>query len=215
MNCPQCGFVMSAESVECPRCHGTGVYAQATGVEGDSPSFVMALVGFLIPLAGFIIYFVTKATKPLQARSASRGALLGCGLCLPGLLILPAILFPVFARARENARRASCQSNLKQVALATMKYSQTNNGQLPDLSTPASIRVALQSYVTDPKVFVCPSDGQPYQGNAALSHQALDSVGAPEATIMLHDANTVHLDGGNAAYVDGHVKWLHERLWQK
>lgn len=33
------------------------------------------------------------------------------------IAILAAILFPVFARARENARRASCQSNLKQIGL--------------------------------------------------------------------------------------------------
>lgn len=38
--------------------------------------------------------------------------------------ILAAILFPVFARARENARRASCLSNLKQIGLATMMYVQ-------------------------------------------------------------------------------------------
>ena len=40
------------------------------------------------------------------------------------IAILAAILFPVFARARENARRASCQSNLKQMGLATTQYLQ-------------------------------------------------------------------------------------------
>ena len=40
------------------------------------------------------------------------------------IAILAAILFPVFARARENARRSSCQSNLKQIGLATMQYMQ-------------------------------------------------------------------------------------------
>ena len=38
--------------------------------------------------------------------------------------ILAAILFPVFARARENARRASCMSNLKQLGLGMMMYIQ-------------------------------------------------------------------------------------------
>ena len=38
--------------------------------------------------------------------------------------ILAAILFPVFARARENARRASCQSNLKQIGLGIAQYTQ-------------------------------------------------------------------------------------------
>ena len=45
--------------------------------------------------------------------------------------ILAAILFPVFARARENARRASCQSNLKQLGLAFMQYTQDFDEQLP------------------------------------------------------------------------------------
>ncbi|HPT99040.1 MAG TPA: prepilin-type N-terminal cleavage/methylation domain-containing protein, partial [Armatimonadota bacterium] len=40
------------------------------------------------------------------------------------IAILAAILFPVFARARENARKASCQSNLKQIATAASMYIQ-------------------------------------------------------------------------------------------
>lgn len=40
------------------------------------------------------------------------------------IAILAAILFPVFARARENARRSSCQSNLKQLGLAFVQYAQ-------------------------------------------------------------------------------------------
>ena len=38
--------------------------------------------------------------------------------------ILAAILFPVFARARESARRTSCLSNLKQIGLGVMMYVQ-------------------------------------------------------------------------------------------
>ena len=45
--------------------------------------------------------------------------------------ILAAILFPAFSRARENARRASCQSNLKQIGLTTMQYQQDYDGHLP------------------------------------------------------------------------------------
>ena len=45
--------------------------------------------------------------------------------------ILAAILFPVFARARENARRSSCSSNLKQIGLGLMQYLQDNDGTFP------------------------------------------------------------------------------------
>jgi len=46
------------------------------------------------------------------------------------IAILSAILFPVFARARENARRASCQSNLKQIALSLVMYAQDYDERL-------------------------------------------------------------------------------------
>jgi prepilin-type N-terminal cleavage/methylation domain-containing protein/prepilin-type processing-associated H-X9-DG protein len=49
--------------------------------------------------------------------------------------ILAAILFPVFARARENARRASCMSNLKQFGLAMMQYTQDYDESYPPSSS--------------------------------------------------------------------------------
>lgn len=47
------------------------------------------------------------------------------------IAILAAILFPVFARARENARRTSCLSNLKQIGTATMMYAQDYDETYP------------------------------------------------------------------------------------
>ncbi|NLB95845.1 MAG: DUF1559 domain-containing protein [Armatimonadetes bacterium] len=47
------------------------------------------------------------------------------------IAILAAILFPVFARARENARKASCQSNLKQLAMGILQYAQDYDERFP------------------------------------------------------------------------------------
>ncbi|MEO6906359.1 MAG: DUF1559 domain-containing protein [Abditibacteriaceae bacterium] len=49
------------------------------------------------------------------------------------IAILAAILFPVFARARENARRASCESNLKQIGLGLMMYTQDYDELMPTM----------------------------------------------------------------------------------
>jgi len=51
------------------------------------------------------------------------------------IAILAAILFPVFARAREMARRTSCLSNLRQLGLATMQYTQDYDEYLPSVQT--------------------------------------------------------------------------------
>ncbi len=74
-------------------------------------------------------------------RAGARGAR-SCGLRLGFTLIellvvvsiiaiLAAILFPVLARARENARRASCSSNLKQIGLGILQYAQDFDDKLP------------------------------------------------------------------------------------
>ena len=47
------------------------------------------------------------------------------------IAILAAILFPVFARARENARKATCQSNLKQIGMGVVMYAQDYDETLP------------------------------------------------------------------------------------
>ena len=77
------------------------------------------------------------------------------------IAILAAILFPVFGRARENARRSSCQSNLKQIGLALTQYVQDYDEQFPvtnqnNWQTPWTLRV--QPYIKSTQVFMCPSD---------------------------------------------------------
>ena len=47
------------------------------------------------------------------------------------IAILAAILFPVFAKAREKARQTSCLSNLRQIGTAILSYAQDNDEQYP------------------------------------------------------------------------------------
>lgn len=58
-------------------------------------------------------------------RSCRRGfTLIEILVVMAIIIILASILFPIFARARENARRSSCQSNLKQIGLGILQYTQ-------------------------------------------------------------------------------------------
>ncbi len=87
------------------------------------------------------------------------------------IAILAAILFPVFARARENARRASCQSNMKQLGLALVQYNQDYDGSYPVTYysggwQPATTEggytaTATYPYAKSAQIWICPSQTGP------------------------------------------------------
>ena len=79
------------------------------------------------------------------------------------IAILAAILFPVFARAREKARQASCQSNLKQVTLGYLMYAQDYDEWFPGFlnGNTGILRLpwytVIQPYVKNTQCYICPS----------------------------------------------------------
>jgi prepilin-type N-terminal cleavage/methylation domain-containing protein/prepilin-type processing-associated H-X9-DG protein len=194
------------------------------------------------------------------------------------IAILASILFPVFARARENARRSSCSSNLKQIGLGFMQYTQDYDEKFPPAidtfatpklqtveGTPGRIYNTSNGsvigkyvswmditfpYVKSVQIYQCPSatyapDAPSYGYNNELHRSianysaagapiSLAAVTRPSEIIMnmdhnyfygaiytnrdyhvaLLDGNTTdlkivnpHLEGGNYAFTDGHVKW--------
>ena len=82
------------------------------------------------------------------------------------IAILAAILFPVFARARENARRSSCASNLKQIGLGLAQYVQDFDERLPRRQEPltvypwwdCNVKEYLMPYIKSTDVLKCPSN---------------------------------------------------------
>ncbi len=73
------------------------------------------------------------------------------------IAILAAILFPVFAKAREKARQTSCASNLKQIGTAVMMYNEDYDGRYWDGWY--TWHVPLIPYIKSNAVFNCPSSG--------------------------------------------------------
>jgi len=87
------------------------------------------------------------------------------------IAILAAILFPVFAKAREKARQSSCASNLKQLGLALMQYAQDYDERypmmyryMPDLYWWADV---TQPYIKNYQLLVCPSGSYSYTLHAS------------------------------------------------
>jgi prepilin-type N-terminal cleavage/methylation domain-containing protein/prepilin-type processing-associated H-X9-DG protein len=96
------------------------------------------------------------------------------------IALLAAILFPVFGRARENARRSSCQSNLKQIGLGLMQYLQDYDEVLVSsiYGTTASKaesfyrwQDAIFPYIKSAQLFNCPSEGGT-SANKAYAYRA-------------------------------------------
>src|SRR6266498_3099583 len=89
------------------------------------------------------------------------------------IAILAAILFPVFAQAREKARQTSCLSNLRQISTAMMMYAEDHDGLfVPVIGRPSrqekniylmSWMYLLEPYVKGRGVYICPSSGHTSQ----------------------------------------------------
>ena len=109
------------------------------------------------------------------------------------IAILAAILFPVFAQAREKARQAACQSNIRQLGTAFLTYTQDYDETLPFARVYGCTvangvdgwTMAISPYVSkvtktydkqDTSVFRCPDDDTPRRGDANPSSYAVPGV---------------------------------------
>ena len=192
------------------------------------------------------------------------------------IAILAAILFPVFAKAREKARQASCQSNLKEIALAELMYAgdndershgptQWNTGlgagrnctgcfHLGEANYPYSDNRfwrPVAPYLKNQQIWFCPSIAawRSYAWGRAGERRSMAQFVHPAQTVMYADGDrwvaapaggdiswiphnwsnvntdrdccgsmqldrnphfmgSIHNDGCNIAFWDGHVKWM-------
>ena len=139
------------------------------------------------------------------------------------IAILAAILFPVFAKAREKARQASCQSNVKQIATAAIMYLQDYDEVLAPhgcgwrdwtvAQNECCYAQRIYPYTKNTQLFSCPSDptrkaeppvppavrrdGNGYGGNLAYitprAGTALGTIRSPAETIWYADATTGYI----------------------
>ena len=132
------------------------------------------------------------------------------------IAILAAILFPVFAKAREKARQTTCTSNQKQIATAVMMYTQENNEIMPPATNWAS---AID--VTG-KILQCPTAGKKiavaYGYNGNVAGLGLGEIDDPVSVILTADSvaeenlmytpkdiDPRHVQKAIMSYVDSHV----------
>jgi prepilin-type N-terminal cleavage/methylation domain-containing protein/prepilin-type processing-associated H-X9-DG protein len=157
---------MEEGSVACPRGHG-----------GD---FAVEVRRFLLLLTRFRkVETVSASNLGLEDTSMRHGrrgfTLIELLVVIAIIAILAAILFPVFAQAREKARQSACMSNVKQIGMAVWQYAQDWDESNPGVwfgpvsgspwSQPSNENIyykwmdAVYPYVKNEQIFNCPSDG--------------------------------------------------------
>jgi prepilin-type N-terminal cleavage/methylation domain-containing protein/prepilin-type processing-associated H-X9-DG protein len=117
-----------------------------------------------------------RCNRKVRPSAANGFTLIELLVVIAIIAILASILFPVFARARENARRSSCQSNLKQIGLGVMQYTQDYDERyMPMYNGGDGLcywPYLVQPYLKSTQIFNCPS------ASDAIYTGAKDSFGA-------------------------------------
>jgi prepilin-type N-terminal cleavage/methylation domain-containing protein/prepilin-type processing-associated H-X9-DG protein len=139
-----------------------------------------------------------KPVKTQYGRTGSRAAftLIELLVVIAIISILAAILFPVFAQAREKARTASCQSNLKQLALGWIQYAQDYD----ENTTPMYTRVPNGPFLGHSTFHYWPDLVYPYiksgTGRNGSDGSARGVFACPSTNSLLASTNKVNPDDG-------------------
>ena len=191
-------------------------------------SLVSGILGFCLPVLGGLVAIVTGIIGLVRTRDPRVG---GKGLAIAGISVgvvsivvngcTMSILLPSLNRAREQANRIKCASNMRQIGQALHMYAASNGGQFPpDLPT----LLAAPGLGVDSATFVCPSshDTAAPGGTPAAQAGNLTKGGhlsyvyvpglttrAPGNTVLLYEPLTnPGNDGINVLHVDASVRWV-------
>ena len=194
-------------------------------------SLVCGILGFCLPIPSSllaIIFGIIGLNKTRDPRVGGKGMSIA-GICLGGVtlvLVLPmsiAILLPSLNRAREQANRVKCASNMRQIGQDIAMYANTDrNHQFPE---------KLEDLLTfDPSlshtVFVCPSSNKLPPSNAQQIASGsndsyiylgkdLNASASPDTVILFEPLSDHNGEGMNVMFGDFHVEWLTKSEAQK
>lgn len=173
---------------------------------------------------------MSNGSRPFIGRQRSRSGftLIELLVVIAIIAILAAILFPVFAQAREKARQTSCLSNMKQIGTGLMMYLQDYDEQFPpvvgatavgnqmytqnwgveytDPANGATVPSIVGPYIKNRDIFRCPSGSRGgnqlihYMMNDYIATRSQAVMGAPASTVIVSEST-----GGNPA--DANIKF--------
>ena len=212
-----------------------GPYAPPPGPQKSNGlaigSLVTGLLGLIVPFLGIVgvilgIFGLRKTRDP----SVGGKGLAIAGISIGGasvLLFLCAfsVLLPALSRAREQANRIRCASNLRQIGMAAMMYANENKGQYPP-----DFQTLLRTQDLTSDVFVCPSTTHTRAQGADAKQQAQNLTAGPHLSYIYagrdltarsplnaivayevgdnHDRGRGPNAGANVLFIDGRVEYV-------
>lgn len=229
--CPACGAPVKPEARFCNSC-GSEISKEAAPSGKKTSGFAIAslilgVLGFcttITSIPGLILGIVG-----LQRIKRSGGTLTGQGMAIAGIVtsalvvalvmiafaaMSAAITFPPVVRAREQARRIVCMSNLRQIGLGCKMWAEDHDGEYP---SSLALEDLYPKYLSL-NVLVCPStedevttaEETDEKGSYVYVSGLRADADFPSDTVLIYDRKGNHGEGRNVLLVDGHVEWVRE-----
>ncbi|MCK5654926.1 MAG: DUF1559 domain-containing protein [Candidatus Aureabacteria bacterium] len=136
------------------------------------------------------------------------------------IAILAGMLLPALGRAREQARRVNCLSNLKQIGTSLHIYAQDYNDLFADAGSDDNLQPLYDSYASSLRIFVCPSTTDTFSDSTGLLSAGTGSTMSYryDAGLTATDHSDCALawdftadnhdgDGVNCVYIGSDAKW--------
>lgn len=134
--------------------------------------------------------------------------------------ILASLILPVLGRARESARRTQCASNIRQLLTAMYLYSDSpsNGGTMPtngmDINSgsgTASLGMLYRQYVSDPRIYACPSDSTKPSPQKLQLIAGWPTDGSPSPSPMKNADTSYQYDPGHSTNISSMVALLADK----
>jgi len=201
------------------------VIAKASMLAGIASVFLFfSLLGALVAVLASLLGIVALVKTRYPAKGNSMAI---AGVCLGVAGVVACGIFLAICFVIEDSRKVSCSSDIHQLKLALQQYAGDNGGYFPSGNGVEGLEMLRSSgYLSDYKVFICPSTGTaPASSPASLSEENVSYIylgsglkDSPENADkpLVCDKPDNHRKYGNVLFCDGHVqgypgtKWLED-----
>ena len=219
--CPSCGQTLTAPGSPPTAPPETLHYATTLRERRAGlaiASLILGVVGFCtFGIAGIVgvILGIVALVKASHEPQLDRGK----GLAIAGIVtgtvsllmltILPLILLPSLARARELAKRSVCSANLRTVEISLQSYVEEHGQQPPNLTTLVDEKWLVSGVLNCPSVDPAVSQTLPYIWIRGADCADADNV------VLYEPLNNHRGQGGNVLFCDGHVEFVPDADWEQ